>query len=76
MVLLAKRVIPYLKGDVLVQISPPAALNTEKTIAHAKKLVALFEEHGIPKFVTSIIFHDMFSDLPQRTCLYKNSGNP
>ncbi|EKM75665.1 hypothetical protein AGABI1DRAFT_132057 [Agaricus bisporus var. burnettii JB137-S8] len=49
MILLAKKVLPYLNGNVHVQTSPSVAYDTEKTIAHAKKLVALFEEHGIPK---------------------------
>ncbi|KAF5351258.1 hypothetical protein D9756_008466 [Leucocoprinus leucothites] len=48
-VLLGKRVLPYLKGSVHAQTSPSVAYDTEKTIAHAKKLVALFAEHGIPK---------------------------
>ncbi len=76
MVLLAKRVFPYLKGDVLVQISPPAAHNTEKTIAHAKKYVALFEEHGIPRFVLSLRSRGAFPDIVQRTRLYQDPGDP
>ncbi|KAI0361615.1 aldolase [Trametes cingulata] len=48
-VLLAKEVYPYLTGRVHAQASPSAAYDTEATIRHAKKLVALFEAHGIPK---------------------------
>ncbi|KAI0078880.1 aldolase [Panus rudis PR-1116 ss-1] len=48
-VLLAKEVYPYLTGRVHLQTTPAAAYDTEKTIAHAKKLVSLFEAHGIPK---------------------------
>ena len=48
-VLLAKNVIPHISGRVHAQAAPAAAFSTEATIAHAKKLVALFEEHGIPK---------------------------
>ncbi|KAI0669894.1 aldolase [Trametes maxima] len=48
-VLLAKDVFPHLTGRVHAQASPAAAYNTEATIQHAKKLVALFEAHGIPK---------------------------
>ncbi|VDC07498.1 unnamed protein product [Peniophora sp. CBMAI 1063] len=48
-VLLAKNVIPHISGRVHAQTAPETAFNTEATIAHAKKLVALFEEHGIPK---------------------------
>ncbi|KAI0651857.1 aldolase [Trametes meyenii] len=48
-VLLAKDVFPHLTGRVHAQASPSAAYNTEATIQHAKKLVALFEAHGIPK---------------------------
>lgn len=47
-VLLAKEVYPYLTGRVHVQTSPSTAYNTQATIAHAKKLVALFEAEGIP----------------------------
>ncbi|KZT02720.1 aldolase [Laetiporus sulphureus 93-53] len=48
-VLLAKEVYPYLTGRVHTETSPSAAYNTEETIAHAKRLVALFEANGIPK---------------------------
>ncbi|KAI0655082.1 hypothetical protein C8Q70DRAFT_1021762 [Cubamyces menziesii] len=48
-VLLAKEVYPHLTGRVHAQTSPPTAYDTEATIQHAKKLVALFEAHGIPK---------------------------
>ncbi|KAF9444640.1 aldolase [Macrolepiota fuliginosa MF-IS2] len=48
-VLLGKRVFPYLNGSVHAQTSPSVAYDTEKTIAHAKRLVALFGEHGTPK---------------------------
>ncbi|KAI0756986.1 hypothetical protein C8Q80DRAFT_70088 [Daedaleopsis nitida] len=49
-VFLAKSVYPYLTGRVHAQTSPSAAYDTEATIAHAKKLVSLFEANGIPKF--------------------------
>ncbi|KAL1951934.1 hypothetical protein VTO73DRAFT_1083 [Trametes versicolor] len=48
-VLLAKQVFPNLTGRVHAQASPSAAYDTEATIQHAKKLVALFEANGIPK---------------------------
>lgn len=48
-ILLAKIVAPHLSGKVLVQTSPTAAYDSDKTIAHAKKLVSIFEAHGIPK---------------------------
>ncbi|KAI0264613.1 hypothetical protein BC834DRAFT_881702 [Gloeopeniophorella convolvens] len=48
-VLLAKSVFPYVTGRVHAQTSPSAAYNTEKTIAHAKRLVAIFEKNGIAK---------------------------
>ncbi|GBE78196.1 Transaldolase [Sparassis crispa] len=47
-ILLAKEVYPYLTGRVHVQTSPSTAYDTERTVAHAKKLVALFEANGIP----------------------------
>ncbi|KAK7055956.1 aldolase [Favolaschia claudopus] len=47
-VLLAKQIYPYLTGNVHAQTSPSAAYDTEKTIQHAKKLVSLFAENGIP----------------------------
>ncbi|KAF9003413.1 aldolase [Cyathus striatus] len=48
-VLLAKQVFPLLTGHVHAQASPKYAYDTLQTIEHAKKLVALFEAHGIPK---------------------------
>ncbi|KAF5364750.1 hypothetical protein D9758_009309 [Tetrapyrgos nigripes] len=48
-VLVAKRVYPYLKGNVHAQTSPCAAYDIDQTVAHATKLVNLFEKHGIPK---------------------------
>ncbi|KAJ6543564.1 hypothetical protein DFH09DRAFT_1173364 [Mycena vulgaris] len=48
-VLLAKEVYPHLTGNVHAQTSPSAAYDTQKTIAHARKLVALFAAHGIPQ---------------------------
>ncbi|EMD42050.1 hypothetical protein CERSUDRAFT_62010 [Gelatoporia subvermispora B] len=48
-VLLAKEVFPHLTGRVHAQTSPSHAYNTEATIAHAKKLVSLFEANDIPK---------------------------
>ncbi|KAF7375644.1 Aldolase [Mycena sanguinolenta] len=47
-VLLAKEVYPYLTGNVHAQTSPSAAYDTEKTVKHARKLVDLFTNHGIP----------------------------
>jgi transaldolase len=47
-VLLAKAVYPHLTGNVHAQTSPSAAYDTEKTVEHARKLIALFSEHGIP----------------------------
>ncbi|TFY60376.1 hypothetical protein EVG20_g7439 [Dentipellis fragilis] len=46
---LAKTVYPYLTGRVHAQTSPSTAFDTEKTIAHAKRLVSVFEANGIPK---------------------------
>ncbi|KAJ6578149.1 hypothetical protein B0H19DRAFT_1122493 [Mycena capillaripes] len=48
-VLLAKEVYPYLTGNLHAQTSPSAAYDTTRTIKHARKLVALFAEHGIPE---------------------------
>jgi len=48
-VLLAKEVFPYLTGRVHAQTSPSTAYNTEQTIAHAQKLVSIFEVYGIPR---------------------------
>ncbi|KAF4581347.1 hypothetical protein EYR40_002935 [Pleurotus pulmonarius] len=48
-VLLAKEVYPIITGNVHVQTSPAAAYNTEETVKHAKTLVALFNDQGIPK---------------------------
>lgn len=50
-VLFAKEVIPYLTGRVLVQTSPSAAYDTDKTVAHAERFVQLFEAEGIPRCV-------------------------
>ncbi|PCH36836.1 aldolase [Wolfiporia cocos MD-104 SS10] len=47
-VMLGKEVYPSLTGRVHAQTAPSTAYNTEATIAHAKKLVALFEVNGIP----------------------------
>ncbi|KAF8177134.1 hypothetical protein K438DRAFT_1978781 [Mycena galopus ATCC 62051] len=47
-VLLAKEVYPYLTGNVHAQTSPSAAYDTDTTIKHARELVALFADHGIP----------------------------
>ncbi|GLB39320.1 putative transaldolase/Fructose-6-phosphate aldolase [Lyophyllum shimeji] len=46
---LAKLVYPHLKGKVHAQTSPVFAYDTAQTILHARRLVALFEEHGIPR---------------------------
>ncbi|KAH9937687.1 aldolase [Fomitopsis serialis] len=48
-VLLAKQVFPYLTGRVHAQTAPAVAYDAEGTVAHAKKLLALFEAHGIDK---------------------------
>ncbi|KAF9493786.1 aldolase [Pleurotus eryngii] len=48
-VLLAKEVYPIITANVYVQTSPAAAYNTEETVRHAKSLVALFNDQGIPK---------------------------
>ncbi|KAJ3553040.1 hypothetical protein NM688_g3833 [Phlebia brevispora] len=48
-VLLAAEIYPHLTGRVHVQTSPSKAYDTEGTIAHAKRLVAVFSSHGIPK---------------------------
>ncbi|ETW75968.1 hypothetical protein HETIRDRAFT_481526 [Heterobasidion irregulare TC 32-1] len=53
-VLLAKAVYPHLTGRVHAQTSPAAAYDTEETIAHAKRLVSVFEANGIPKERISI----------------------
>ncbi|KAG5640208.1 hypothetical protein DXG03_000577, partial [Asterophora parasitica] len=46
---LAYLVSPYLKGKILVQTSPAFAYDAEKTVAHARRLVALFRDaHAIP----------------------------
>ena len=50
-VLLAREVLPFLSGRVLVQTSPTHANDMEATITHAKRLVALFEAHGVSTFV-------------------------
>jgi transaldolase len=47
-VMLAKEVFPHLTGRVHAQTSPTAAYDTQKTITHAEKLIALFEASGIP----------------------------
>ncbi|KAJ7680036.1 hypothetical protein B0H17DRAFT_1077163 [Mycena rosella] len=48
-ILLAKEVYPHLTGNVHAETSPSAAYDTQKTIDHARKLVALFAAHGIPQ---------------------------
>ncbi|EIM82164.1 aldolase [Stereum hirsutum FP-91666 SS1] len=48
-VLLATTVYPYLTGSVHAQTSPAFAYDTEKTVAHAKRLVSIYEANGIPK---------------------------
>ncbi|CAK5268933.1 unnamed protein product [Mycena citricolor] len=47
-VLLAKEVLPYLTGNVHAQTSPSTAYDKNRTISHAKKLVQLFSDFGIP----------------------------
>ncbi|TFK89194.1 aldolase [Polyporus arcularius HHB13444] len=47
--LFCKQVFPYLAGRVHTQTSPSLAYDTEATANHARKLVALLEEHGIPR---------------------------
>ncbi|KZT65127.1 aldolase [Daedalea quercina L-15889] len=48
-VLLAKQVFPYLTGRVHTQTAPAVAYDAEGTVAHAKKLLAIFEAHGMDK---------------------------
>lgn len=48
-VLLGKAVAPNLKGRMHAQAAPSTAYSTENTIAHAKKLVAIFESQGYSK---------------------------
>ena len=50
-VLLAKEVYPNLTGRVHAQAAPSTAYDTDGTVAHAKRLVAIFAENGIPKYV-------------------------
>ncbi|KZP13424.1 aldolase [Athelia psychrophila] len=53
-VVLAKQVYPYLTGRVHAQAAPSTAYDTEGTVAHAKRLIAIFAENGIPKERVSI----------------------
>ncbi|GJE86114.1 transaldolase family protein [Phanerochaete sordida] len=48
-VLLAKEVLPSLTGRVHAQTSTALAHDTPATVAHAARLVALFEAEGIPR---------------------------
>ncbi|KAF7972457.1 hypothetical protein HWV62_17942 [Athelia sp. TMB] len=48
-VLLAKEVYPNLTGRVHAQAAPSTAYDTEGTVAHAKRLITIFAENGIPK---------------------------
>ncbi|KAH9835558.1 aldolase [Rhodofomes roseus] len=48
-VLLAKQVFPYLTGRVHAQTAPAVAYDAEGTVAHAKRLLAIFEAHGMDK---------------------------
>ncbi|KAJ7503251.1 hypothetical protein B0H11DRAFT_1984704 [Mycena galericulata] len=48
-VLLAKEVYPNLTGNVHAQTSPSAAYSTQKTIEHARRLVEIFNDNGIPQ---------------------------
>ncbi|KAF7791855.1 hypothetical protein EIP86_002879 [Pleurotus ostreatoroseus] len=61
-VLLALEVYPYITGRLLVQTSPSKAYDTEGTIAHAKRLVALFESKGVPKFVRNVVIDTLVTD--------------
>ncbi|KAG6840694.1 hypothetical protein C0991_004996, partial [Blastosporella zonata] len=46
---MAHLVYPHLKGKILVQTSPSVSYDAEETIAaHARRIVDLFEAHGIP----------------------------
>jgi len=48
-VLLAKEVLPHIEKRIHAQTSPLAAYDTQKTIAHATRLVEQFEAFGVPK---------------------------
>ncbi|KAK0210522.1 hypothetical protein DFS33DRAFT_1378515 [Desarmillaria ectypa] len=48
-VLLAKRVLPYLSGNVHAQTSPSVGYSVEGTINEARRIVATFEELGVPR---------------------------
>jgi transaldolase len=48
-VLLAKEVYPHIQGHVMAQTSPAFAYDKDATIAHAQRLVRVFEAHGIPR---------------------------
>ncbi|KAG6918402.1 hypothetical protein DXG01_014803 [Tephrocybe rancida] len=45
---MAKLVYPHLTGKVHAQTSPSVSNDTQKTIVHARRIVNLFEAHGIP----------------------------
>ncbi|CCM07099.1 uncharacterized protein FIBRA_09426 [Fibroporia radiculosa] len=69
-VLLAKEVYPYLTGRVHAQTSPPTAYDTEKTIAHARKLVELFEANGIPRAYNAATGLESTGIRTLATCLF------
>ncbi|KAK0459494.1 uncharacterized protein EV420DRAFT_269371 [Desarmillaria tabescens] len=48
-VLLAKRVLPYLSGNVHAQTSPSVGYSVEGTVSEARRIVATFEELGVPR---------------------------
>ncbi|KAG6848028.1 hypothetical protein H0H93_004084 [Arthromyces matolae] len=45
---MALLVYPHLTGKVLAQTSPTFAHDTQKTVAHARRIISHFESHGIP----------------------------
>jgi hypothetical protein len=46
---LAKRVIPHIRGRVLVQTLPTNAYDKDKIVAHATAYAKAFNDEGIPK---------------------------
>ncbi|KAF9023272.1 aldolase [Hymenopellis radicata] len=48
-VLLAKQVLPYLSGNVHAQTSPSVGYSLDGTISEARRIVATFEELGVPR---------------------------
>jgi len=46
--LLAKAVNPYITGHVHAQLSPRYAYSVAESLAHGRRLIELFSQHGIP----------------------------